>query len=50
MGGNLLMTVCEGIGGGPCGGRSRRTSGGGVGSGGACCRTTSGRGAGGYFK
>jgi hypothetical protein len=35
MGGNFLITVCVGIGGGPCGGRSRRISGGGAGSGGA---------------
>jgi hypothetical protein len=48
IGANFLITVCVGIGVGPRGGRSRRTSGGGVGSGGARCRMTSGRGAGGY--
>ncbi len=45
-----MITVCGGIGAGARGGRSRRTSGGGVGSGGAFCRMISGRGAGGYFK
>jgi hypothetical protein len=44
------MTVCEGIGTGIGGGRSRRISGGSVGSGGADCRMISGGGAGGYFK
>ena len=40
--------VCEATLWGATGGRSRKTSGGGVGSGGACCRTTSGRGTGGW--
>jgi hypothetical protein len=35
MGGNFLITICDGIGAGPCGGRSRRISGGGFGRGAA---------------
>ena len=34
--GKRRMTVCDGITPGGCGGRSRRTRGGGVGRGGAC--------------